>query len=1102
MKKYSANYCKSNSNFIIKGIKENNKNIEYMQTIKIVKNIINRGIPTKMSKYLQQKYSYDLENDENYLRLFTNEKQEWSKTIKGAENSIYNPALVFYNEIIEEYLGEYGFIKNLIIPEIEVNEILDSPIKELERRTDDFYIPQLKLDIEIDGLQHNKTVNDDRSKDLLQKRNGIKVIRIKTEDLVNKTNNLKVMMDEIKRAVSNSQIINEYKNIETSQEKIELIQIIRLQIAILELLKTGNLDFDNKWNLNVIGADKNVVETAIEDLKIWFDMIFKLQKIEKNIPNYTINESEKKSIKIDIDIFKKYDDSLDDENIIYIRNDYFEDEEKNYYKVECDKKYKYNLHIEDKKDKENLLNIIKNIFGYDEFREKQAEIIMRELNGKDTVGILPTGQGKSMCYQIATILQPAITFIVAPLKSLLKDQKDNMKKIFITNNEKIDSSMNANERKKVLNNINKAKYQMIWISPERFQSDDFRETILNINKENEVGYAVIDEVHCISEWGHSFRPSYLLLIKTIRKYMPEAVLIGLTATASSKVIKDIKIEFEINDEAIITTTDFIRKELKFQVVNCEESQKESILFQKMKKLQDDYLVLDNENNKPGIVFSNFAGGDRGCVKLVGKIASLQENRQYKKNIDYFIGSNKPDTYMDDKEFDKHKEKVQDRFKKNELSLLIATKSFGMGIDKENVWYIIHYGMPNSIEELYQEVGRAGRNGKTAYCYVLHSKSNYKDGEKQEFYSANTEISKIKERTYDRKNWGRGDAIDQMKLLFENIDENEIKSIYGLYNKYIKGNNSFIIEEKNRDNIITNIQKYIYKLSLLGIVTDWSITYSSNVIFKGSCETLTNEQIRQNIEKYINKYELNFSFDKLENKEYKSIKNIMDNNSPKDDIYNYIKVICTWYNENILYNRRKAIQEVDNFLTDIKNKGDCTEEFNKKIYDYFRNDDYAIGLQKITENNKEFENDFITALKQLYKNNEILDIEGIKSVRTSLGRFLIENRNNYALYLLEGIIELIINNDNMHDEDFESALESASKSNSNNEIYEMILHISQKMSGENKIKLGNVIMKYFNTREQLTKNYEVLNNNKALLEVININFNKISKMEGDVINGRK
>lgn len=1117
--KCSANYCNANNNFVITGVDYKfSKKIKYIQTIKIVKNILNRGTPTNISKFLSGYYKYVLKNDELDYKLISKESNNWSYTIKGAENSIDNPALLFFDKFLPKYLEEYSFITNLILPECKINDIIQYPKEEYKDMAVDFYLPQADLIIEIDGKQHEYTKFEDNLRTEFLKK---EVIRISVSDIRKETDKLKNIIKEIKSKLSKNKLIQEYKlayeeKNEDSEEKKSLIMIIRLQMTLLELLKSGQLSFENTWKLNIKGMDNHTINLAITDLLKWFDLIFKLQKIDVKLPKFEIKPSED-SINIDIDIFKRYSDATFKNNTIFVRNDYFENTQKNYYRVECDDIFRYSLNHKNNEDLKLLSEVLENIFGFSKFRQGQTEIITNLLNLKDTVGILPTGSGKSLCYQISSLLQPGIAFIICPLKSLIKDQYDSMVKKHINNCQKIDSSLSSNERTTILFNLSKSKYQMLWVSPERFQSEDFRKVLNRININFSISYAVIDEVHCMSEWGHNFRTSYLQLINTIRKYTPQATIVGLTATASDHVLKDLKYEFtkdsdlsinEFEKEHICTTMKFDRPELEFEIINCKEKDKMQKLMEKFDyiQLKRDVLRRNGDKTIAGLIFSPFAGGERGCIEISNKLRN--KYIKYKNNIGYYIGKKKYQT-------DSERIKIQDEYKNNEKTLLVATKSFGMGIDKENIRYVIHYGIPASLEALYQEVGRAGRGAiksmhdnseiEKSICYIIHAEPDYKENEENILFKQNATIKEIQEdlkengflnsKYNDKNSWSRGDVFDQLEMFISDKDDKESESIYKTYCTYIKDESKFEIKLNNEEELDV-IEKHIYKLSLLGIITDWTVTYNPGYVLRGECAKLNNKQIEKNLNEYIKKYDASFDFKHIENNDiYMSLKEIISSNKP--DVQKYIEIICTWYYENIIYNRRLALKNIDEFISSFNStlsRKESTEKFNKKIQDYFNTENYNLILKYIDDNS-------IKESFNIFWNNKKIDFSKIEEIRTSLDRILAENRFNPVLNLLSGLTNLLLNKGNIIDiEMFNKAIEHITTQKNKQDIYIELLKIAQHMTEEMKLSLNESLTKYFNNIEDLLTNYRYLHTSDIANKIISLENYRIIDIERKIMNG--
>ena len=324
---------------------------------------------------------------------------------------------------------------------------------------------------------------------------------------------------------------------------------------------------------------------------------------------------------------------------------------------------------------------------------------------------LPTGSGKSLCYQLASILQPAPSFIVSPIISLMQDQITELNNFYFTRAECINSNKTANEKTEILKNFSNRKYFYLFISPERFQNKDFR---AKLKKLPVISYAVVDEAHCLSEWGHDFRTSYLTLVDTIRSHCNKDItFIALTATASLSVLKDLKLAFGITNETNVKTPlSYARDELEFHVIDSTRKT-QKVLIEKIKNIK----ALDE--NYATLIFTPYASQyDFGCIGVCNFLRKEIQN----ENIEFYSGK------MDDTD----KINIQDGFKNNEFKFLVATKAFGMGVNKNNIKYTFHYGIPSSLEALYQEAGRAGRakqifkGTNKAQCYILFSKESHAD----------------------------------------------------------------------------------------------------------------------------------------------------------------------------------------------------------------------------------------------------------------------------------------------------------------------------------------------------------------------------------------
>ena len=329
------------------------------------------------------------------------------------------------------------------------------------------------------------------------------------------------------------------------------------------------------------------------------------------------------------------------------------------------------------------LKTLKQYYGYSSFREGQEDIINNILESTDTLGIMPTGGGKSICFQIPALLFPGTTLVISPLISLMKDQVDTLNSLGIPATF-INSSLNQREVTDRIHDAGRGKYKILYVAPERLESERFREICGAVN----ISMIAIDEAHCISQWGHDFRPSYRSIAPFINGLPFRPVVTAFTATATDEVTGDIVKLLAMKDSSVYVLG-FDRKNLTFYVVRGQNKKD---------------FVLDFLNSTKGLSGIIYAATRKEVDNLYGVLS--------KKG--YPVGRYHAGLA------DKDRQKTQEAFMYDDISIMVATNAFGMGIDKSNVRYVIHYNMPKNMEAYYQEAGRAGRDGDPGQCILLFS----------------------------------------------------------------------------------------------------------------------------------------------------------------------------------------------------------------------------------------------------------------------------------------------------------------------------------------------------------------------------------------------
>ena len=881
----------------------------------VLANIISRGLPTKAPVLLEKVFSDifhisekpkegELIEYKSTHKVSAQEIYEALHIIDPRFNiDLYNGDMLgssFEKGFIDRYLkgSPSEYLVQVFEPQRPLSSIVDIPDRKFskDQRVDfALEIPygdkRTGFILEMDGKRYHSNIfqriNDER-RDRIALQGGWDTYRIE------QLNNMAFMQNWETDAASVkylSTLKNNYKKkltgswLDTLQIVLSPIAIARIERMMLEAMTSGALKSDaDVWNIVVVERDLPCAAMAVADLKEKYEHICSLAGSSETLPaiNLCIVSTEdfkdsplhlngrvqttmpEEHFDLCMDISVLLRDNIDAlslninaDTVYLIRSSHYKKRERTICAAENIQypplvRKDHTGGYENIKGREEILEyFLKDIFRKPSFRPGQLPILSHTLADKTTIGLLPTGGGKSLTYQLSCMLQPGVSIIVDPLVSLMVDQVRGLRELRIDACDCVNSGMDAKVKAKKLNQLQNGAVLFMLLSPERFMMENFRSSLLTMTDKNHVyfSYGVIDEVHCVSEWGHDFRTSYLHLGRNMINFMRTKSnrplsIIGLTATASFDVLADVERELTlggnltIDSETIVRPESDARPELTYRIVDVRANfdelrepyeqhllkattdwelkdivaqEKKNRMYELLhdipsdidylnrhetedsqvahinKFASDGFFAPDNNQhyNNAGIIFCPHAHGTFGVEDNVwgtrtGISTELRQNCQ-DLVIGTFIGGDRPSGDMK-------------LFNENEESVMVATKAFGMGIDKPNIRYTIHINHPSSIESYVQEAGRSGRDKKHAISYVLYDPTEYIE----------LTIDKINDIRY----WmGQDDPVWLEKYINKFILADDIRNLC-LHNGATEEQTNRILDIIRKQGFLENIDKDI------------------------------------------------------------------------------------------------------------------------------------------------------------------------------------------------------------------------------------------------------------------------------------------------------
>ena len=751
--------------------------------------------------------------------------------------SNYNERILdssFESDFIHEYLPKENktYLAQLLEPQRSLSSILDIPNKKFtkEQRVD-FALEMpyttkgvsnhIGFVVEINGQEYHSSMVSkikDARRDRLVKNQGWNtdsLTSISDDSFIGDWENDEKYSSYLSILKKNYKKKIEGDWADCLQFVLSPFAVARVEKILVEAMITGALDLTARtWNIAVIERDVPCARMAIDDLTELYNHLCELKGTAEQLPkiNLTVistdefcrsplhgyitpeltqenNSNYDVCLDISMLVRSKVDArkiELKSETYYIIRSSHYSQGVRTIYSANSIEyqplvdKTSRGEYITIPEREEVLTYFLQNIFRKQHFREGQLPILSRALSNKTTIGLLPTGGGKSLTYQLAAMLQPGVTIIVDPLVSLMVDQFEGLVKQRIDVSACINSTQEREEKTFHLGRLQNGELQFMFLSPERFMMEDFREELLGMTRRNKVyfAYGVIDEVHTVSEWGHDFRPAYLQLGRNMTRFMEtssgkDISIIGLTATASFDVLADVERELTLggkmtlDSDAIVRPEMSEREELTYRIVeikadfsqfklnNCSyvvslnkwglrdqiSEAKRIELDQLLYQIPFDIELINNSNKNGNVIIPNYTPTDFYNANDIGEYENAGivfcpvrtgldgvNDRinpwNIKQGLSTFITSLSPKYVVGTFVGGDNPAGDMDAFKKNEQNIMVATKAFGMGIDKPNVRFTININHPSSIESYVQEAGRAGRDKKVSISYLLYESTEY------------------------------------------------------------------------------------------------------------------------------------------------------------------------------------------------------------------------------------------------------------------------------------------------------------------------------------------------------------------------------------------
>jgi len=607
--------------------------------------------------------------------------------------------------------------------------------------------------------------------------------------------------------------------------------------------------------------------------------------------------------------------------------------------------------------RKSLVKILQAIFAKNDFLPGQYEALSEVLEGRDCTVLLPTGAGKSIIYQMAGLCLPGRTLVIDPINALIEDQRLGLNLHGI--NRTIGISSATTKRglgKQLLSAVSNADSYFTFISPERMKSQAFRSALREMTSLAPVNLVVVDEAHCVSEWGHDFRTAYLGLGDVLRDHCKDSAgtpppILALTGTASRAVLRDVLFQLRMVERtanSVVRPKTFDRKELNYRVKLAKPESAAADLRGVLKSLPaafgesaQTFFEPDGENTYSGLIFCPTVNGYHGVVETSAEIKDIMPSTR-------MYGGNKPRS-LGNVNWDVVKQNNANAFKNNYVTTLVSTHAFGMGIDKPNIRWVIHYGLPNSIESYYQEVGRAGRDRREAHCALILTE--FDEGRNQSLLSETIDLESA--RTINDVTRAAKDDVVQLMWFHlgtyggiesEHFSLNQVAEILaptGVMRKVSLPFGESQSKKGVKKGLEKEREKALHRLTILGVVADYTVEYGSRE-FVVTVNGVRPDEVVNNLLTFVERSQpgRTEALAQRVNKDYRKVVDAIDSCG---------LALMEFVYDTIERSRRRSSREMWLAARDSASKGqDADKELRRRILDFLSEGDLMPGIEALVD----------------------------------------------------------------------------------------------------------------------------------------------------------